>query len=111
LYLPPNGVGTKVADYSFKLYVTGETTLSREAVENLRALCEARLDGHYEIEVVDVLKRPDLAEEEQIIATPTVVRLAPSPRRRVIGDLSDQQQAAEAFGFPHSDRSRPGESA
>ena len=106
---PHNGAGATVADYSFKLYVTGDTTLSQEAETNLRALCNDRLDGRYEIEIVDVLERPDVAEEELIIATPTVVRLAPPPRLRVIGDLSDREQAADAFGLPDVHDSREGE--
>ena len=88
-----------MSSYSFRLYVTGETTLSREAESNLRALCKNRLDD-YEIEIVDILESPDAAEKEHIIATPTVMRLAPLPRLRVIGDLSDQERAAEAFGLP-----------
>ena len=86
--------------YSFRLYVTGETTLSREAEANLRALCKNRLVDDYEIEIVDILESPALAEEEHIIATPTIMRLAPSPRLRVIGNLSDEEQAARAFGLP-----------
>jgi circadian clock protein KaiB len=106
---PHNGVGATVADYSFRLYVTGDTTLSQEAETNLRALCKNRLDGRCEIEIVDVLERPDVAEEELIIATPTVVRLAPPPRLRVIGDLSDRERAADAFGLPDAHDSREGE--
>jgi circadian clock protein KaiB len=106
---PHNGVGETVADYSFRLYVTGDTTLSQEAETNLRALCKDRLDGRHEIEIVDVLERPDVAEEELVIATPTVVRLAPPPRLRVIGDLSDRELAADAFGLPRPDDSRQGE--
>jgi circadian clock protein KaiB len=106
---PHNGIGATVADYSFRLYVTGDTTLSREAETNLRALCKGRLDGRYEIEIVDVLERPDVAEEEQIIATPTVVRLAPPPRLRVIGDLSDRERATDAFGLPDAHDSREGD--
>jgi circadian clock protein KaiB len=86
--------------YSFKVYFTGETARSREAVTNLRALCEARVAGLYELEIVDVLERPDLAEDDRIVATPTVIRLAPPPRRRVIGDLSDSSLAASALDLP-----------
>jgi circadian clock protein KaiB len=88
--------------YSFRLYVTGETAASREATENLQALCETRLQGRYELEIIDVLEQPESAEEERIIATPTVVRLSPPPRERVIGDLSDVRLAARALGFPDS---------
>ena len=67
---------------------------------NLRALCESRLPGSYELEVIDTAERPGLAEEQRILATPTVVRLAPLPQRRVIGDLSDHHRAAYALGLP-----------
>ena len=88
--------GTK---YSFRVYVTGETTRSVQAVANVRRLCEAQLAGRYEIEVVDVVANPGVAEEERILATPTVVRHAPLPRRRVIGDLSDAELAGIALGI------------
>ena len=91
-----------MTNYSFKLYVTGETARSRQAVANLRALCEARVANNYEIEVVDVLERPDLAEEDRVIATPTVIRLAPLPRRRVIGDLPDPSLVATALDLPET---------
>jgi circadian clock protein KaiB len=90
--------------YSFRLYVAGQTERSLAAEANLRALCESRLPGGYELEVVDAIVQPGLAEEERILATPTVVRRAPLPQRRVIGDLSDHQRAAYALGLPE----RPG---
>lgn len=86
--------------YSFRLYVTGQSERSQTAVANLRALCESRLPGSYELEVIDTAERPGLAEEQRILATPTVVRLAPLPQRRVIGDLSDHHRAAYALGLP-----------
>ena len=89
-----------MANYEFRLYVTDETGRSRRATANLRALCEERLAGHYELEVVDVLVRPDLAEEDRIIATPTAIRRVPLPQRRVIGDLSDLALAATALDLP-----------
>ena len=91
-----------MTNFSFKIYITGETARSRQAVANLRALCEARVAGAYELDVVDVLERPDLADDDRIIATPTVIRLAPLPRRRVIGDLSEPGAAATALELPDS---------
>ncbi len=90
--------------YSFRLYVAGQTERSQAAEANLRALCESRLPGGCELQVIDVTERPGLAEEERILATPTVIRVAPLPQRRVIGDLSDHQRAAYALGLPE----RPG---
>jgi len=90
--------------YSFRLYVAGQIERSRAAEANLRALCDFHLAGGYELEVIDATEQPGLAEEQRILATPTVVRLAPLPQRRVIGDLSDHQRAAYALGLPE----RPG---
>ncbi len=93
--------------YSFRLYVSGNTKRSKAAEVNLRFLCDARLSGTYEVEVIDAAERPDLAEEGRILATPTVVRLAPYPQLRVIGDLSDHSRAAVALGLPDLDELPP----
>jgi circadian clock protein KaiB len=87
--------------YSFRLFVTGESLRSQRAAANLRSLCAAALGDGFEIDVVDVWERPELAEEERIIATPTVLRLSPPPARRVVGDLSDFDLAAAALGLVH----------
>jgi circadian clock protein KaiB len=89
--------------FSFRLYVAGQTDRSQAAVANLRFLCESRLSIQYEVEIIDAAERPDLAEEGQILATPTVVRLAPLPQLRVIGDLSDHDRAAAALGLSDPD--------
>ncbi|WP_030622610.1 circadian clock KaiB family protein [Streptomyces sclerotialus] len=86
--------------YSFTLYVAGRTPRSEEAVSNLRRLCDGLLHGAYELQIVDAVERPELAEEGRVLATPTVIRLAPPPKRRVIGDLSDHRRAAAALGLP-----------
>ncbi|CDR08168.1 circadian clock KaiB family protein [Streptomyces iranensis] len=86
--------------YSFRLFVAGESERSSAAEANLRALAGSRLSGGYELEVVDVVARPGLAEELRVLATPTVVRLLPLPQVRVIGDLSDPLRAAFALGLP-----------
>ena len=74
-----------------KLYVLGQTPRSLQAVESLRALSE-QLGGDYELTVIDVLERPQLAEDEKIMATPTLVKELPAPMRRIIGDLSDHEK-------------------
>ncbi|WP_285775600.1 circadian clock KaiB family protein [Microtetraspora sp. NBRC 13810] len=91
--------------YSFQLYVAGDTARSKSAEANLRFLCDSLFPGTYEVEVIDTSQRPDLAEQAWILATPTVIRLAPSPQRRVIGDLSDHGRAAIALGLPSQDES------
>ncbi len=90
-----------MATYSYRIYVAGHRPSSRVVVDNLRELCEARVPGDYELEVVDVLHEPDRAEVARIMATPTVLKLAPLPRRRVIGDLSDHARAATALDLPN----------
>lgn len=77
------------AKYRLKLYVTDHTLRSRQAVVQLRRLCEEQFSGDYELEVVDVLEHPSEAAADRILATPTVVRELPHPIRRIIGDLSD----------------------
>ena len=79
--------------FRLKLYVTGQTSNSVRAIRNLEALCEREpLAGSYELEVIDVLEQPNLAEEHNILATPTLVREFPEPIRKVIGDLGDQEK-------------------
>jgi circadian clock protein KaiB len=95
--------------YRFKLFVTGETGRSRQAADNLRELCEAHVAGVYELEVIDVLDHPERAEEDRIIATPTVIRLVPVPPKRVIGDLSDLELAAIALDLPDAQDAATGE--
>ncbi len=78
------------AKFRLKLYVTGKTARSEHAIANLRRICERDFNGRYEIVVIDILERPQLAEDEKILATPTLVKEHPVPLRRVIGDLSDE---------------------
>ncbi len=78
--------------YRLRLYVTGSTPSSQRAIANIKSLCESELRGSYEIEVVDVLEHPRLAETEKILATPTLVRKLPEPVRKLIGDLSDREK-------------------
>ncbi|MHB1168570.1 MAG: circadian clock protein KaiB [Longimicrobiales bacterium] len=81
-----------LAKYVLKLYVTGKTPRAEQAIANLRRICEADLNGQYELQIVDVLKHPQLAEDEKILATPTLIKRLPPPLRRVIGDLSDRDK-------------------
>jgi len=78
--------------YVLKLYVTGDTPRSRRAIQNLKDICETELDREYRLEVIDVLKQPQLAEDERILATPLLIKDLPPPLRRLIGDLSDREQ-------------------
>jgi circadian clock protein KaiB len=78
--------------YRLKLFITGQTARSSRAISNLRRICEEALGTAYELNIIDVLERPELAEEERILATPTLIREFPPPVRRIIGDLSDTNQ-------------------
>jgi circadian clock protein KaiB len=75
--------------YRLRLFVTGATPRSFRAIQNIRAICEAYLQGHYDLEVVDIYQHPEQAKAEQIIVTPTLVKQTPLPGRKLIGDLSD----------------------
>jgi circadian clock protein KaiB len=75
-------------EWDLKIYVAGETSKSKAAIDNLRKVCDEYLKGRYHIEVIDLLKNPQLAAEDQIFAVPTVVRKLPEPLKKLIGDLS-----------------------
>ena len=75
-----------------RLYVAGKTPRCASAEENLRKVCEEHMDGDYRIEIVDLLENPTLAQGDQILAVPTLVRKLPTPVRRIIGDLSNTER-------------------
>lgn len=81
----------------FRLYVAGDALNSVQALANLTALCKAYLPDQHEIEVVDVLKDPQRALADEIFMTPTLVKLAPSPTRRIVGTLSHKQKLMQAL--------------
>ena len=78
--------------YILRLYVAGKTPKSVLALKNLKNYCEEHLKGEYSIEVIDLLKHPQLAEGDQILAIPTLVKKVPEPVRKIIGDLSDKEK-------------------
>jgi circadian clock protein KaiB len=78
--------------YVLRLYVTGMTPRSTEAFAAVKAICEERLQGRYELEVIDIYLHPQLAIDEQIIAVPTLVKLLPAPLRRLVGNLSNKER-------------------
>lgn len=89
------------------LFVVGRSKASSlRAEEQLRSLCEALVPGHYDLSVVDVEEEPEVAEQQRIVLTPTVVRAEPLPRVRVVGDLSDDERSAAALGLPTPFQSR-----
>ena len=80
------------ANWVLRLYIAGQTPKSLAAISNLHRICEEHLANQYQIEVVDLLEKPQLAEGDQIIAIPTLVRALPQPIRKIIGDLSDTEK-------------------
>jgi circadian clock protein KaiB len=74
--------------YVLRLYVTGMTPRSTKAIENIKKICEEHLKGRYDLEIIDIYQQPSLAEGEQIIAAPTLIKKLPLPLRRFIGDMS-----------------------
>ncbi len=78
--------------YELRLYIAGTTQKSITALKNLKKYCEEDLKCEYTIEVIDLLKNPQLAEGDQILAVPTLVKKVPEPLRRIIGDLSDREK-------------------
>jgi circadian clock protein KaiB len=79
--------------WQLRLYVAGQTPRSVAAFANLKRLCEEHLAGRYDIEVVDLMKHPQLAAGDQILAIPTLVRKLPQPLRKIVGDLRDTERA------------------
>jgi len=89
---PPAASRRKEDLYVLRLYVAGLTARSRSAIANITSICEEHLQGRYDLQVIDVFQRPILAREEQIVATPTLVKKLPMPLRRLIGDLSEKEK-------------------
>jgi circadian clock protein KaiB len=84
------------------LYVAGASARSERAIENLRSISEVLLRGRAVVNIIDVLKQPEQAEQAHIMATPTLVREQPPPERRIIGDLSDQETVLKALSIGES---------
>jgi circadian clock protein KaiB len=92
--VPPGGArgGADSGIVRLRLYVAGQTPKSLAALSNLQQICSNHLDGRFEVEVIDLLKTPHLAQGDQILAIPTLVRSLPRPIRKIIGDLSDTER-------------------
>ena len=85
--------------FKFQLYIAGDALNSAQALVNLDALCQAHLAGRHEIEVVDVFKNPQRAIADGIFLTPTLIKLVPSPVRRIVGTLSQTQSVLQTLGL------------
>ena len=96
--------GAKADIWTLRLYIAGKTAKATRAFQNLHAVCEQHLRGHYTIEVIDLLRHPKLARGDQILAIPTLVRTRPSPTKKVIGDLSDTARLLVGLELPADPR-------
>ena len=85
--------------YVLRLYVTGATDRSLRAVTNLRRFCERNLKGRYDLRVVNIYQQPSLAQAQQIVAAPTLVKSEPLPPKRLVGDFSDQKRLGASLGL------------
>ncbi len=86
-------------NYVLRLYITGTTPQSLRAIENVRKICEQHLDGYYRLDIVDLYQQPELAQGEQIVAAPTLVKQLPLPVRRVLGDMSKTERVLVGLGL------------
>ena len=85
--------------FVLRLYITGTTPRSAAAIVNVRRICDEHLEGRYDLEVIDVLRHPEKAVEEQIVAAPTLVKHLPHPVRRFIGDMSGTERLLAGLGL------------
>ena len=90
--------------YILRLYVTGMTSRSSRAVNNLRAICDEYLEGRYDLEVIDIYQQPVLTKGEQIIAAPTLIKKLPLPMRRIIGDMSNRERVLVGLDLVRASR-------
>lgn len=83
---------TGTEKYVLRLYVTGMTPKSIDAIENIKKICEENLQGRYELEIIDIYQQPEYAKKEEIIAAPTLIKKLPLPLRKFIGDMSNKDK-------------------
>ena len=91
------GAGRAAGRYVLTLYVTGATVRSLRAIANIKAVCEEHLKGRYDLEVVDIYRRPELLRKDDIVAVPTLIKRLPVPLRLLVGDLSRTQQVLQGL--------------
>lgn len=95
----PAEVENGTCDYVLQLFITGATPNSVRAVTNIKQICESHLKGNYSLEIIDVYQQQGIAEIEQLIALPLLIKKQPLPERRLIGDLSDTEKVLKGLGF------------
>jgi len=87
------------ASLLLRLFVAGNSLRSNQTIETLRQMCDERMPGKYHLEIVDIYQQPELARQAQIIATPTLIRLAPHPKKVLIGNLSQTERVLASLGL------------
>ena len=98
--------GRETSEYVLRLFITGATPNSLRAVANIKQVCEAHIKGRYSLEIVDVYQQQTIAEEEQLIALPLLVKKLPLPERRLIGDLSNTEKVLKGLGILQHEEQR-----
>jgi circadian clock protein KaiB len=84
--------------FFLKLFISGSTPRSVGAVNNITEVCRKYLDGNFELQIIDVYENPQFAREDQILVIPTLLRVLPSPRKKIVGDLSDPEKVLSSIG-------------
>jgi len=90
--IPVDQVDPNELKYVLRLFISGKTPRSQEALKNIKRICEEELKGRYDLEVIDVYQQPELAKEKQILAAPTLIRELPLPLRKLVGDMSNKEK-------------------
>ncbi len=91
--------GNEGLEYVLRLFVTGASPNSARAISNLKQICETHIKGKYSLEIIDVYQQKSIAEIEQVIALPLLLKTLPLPRRRLIGDMSDKDKVLQGLGL------------
>ncbi|MDB5287782.1 MAG: circadian clock protein KaiB [Mucilaginibacter sp.] len=92
----------KATIYVLRLFITGASPNSIRAVENLKTLCEKHLTNRYKLEIIDIHQQKELAENENVIALPLLIKKSPGPERRMVGDMSDTKRVLKGLGLSNN---------
>jgi circadian clock protein KaiB len=87
-------------EYVLRLFITGTSSRSVRAVANLHRICESHLHGHYDLEVIDIHQQPELARENEVLASPTLIKRQPLPLRLLVGDMSNEEKVLAGLSLP-----------
>jgi circadian clock protein KaiB len=98
---PGSAAAPEAPHFEFHLYVSGATPNSTRALRNIKEICEQYLAGRYVLRIIDMYQQPELVQQEQIIAAPTLVRRHPLPRRQLVGDLSNRAAVLAILGLDY----------